>query len=673
MSCCRLCGVAIAATVAFLVVSCASDTGPTYGTGADGGSIPGTDVRGSDVEDVGADAPGLDTGGGGDTGAHGDTGGVAPNTSDETGDTWLLAMYVAADNNLDPASADDLAEIIDSEVPVGVTVRVFIDRAAAGLYEDAEVPGLGAFSDAKLLEITRAGLSVVEEYGEIDSMDPDTVHAFVRDAAEFDADRRVFVFWDHGGSITYGQDETSGSDGLDLATLIDTFRVVPGDPDSPFFTFDLIGFDACLMSSVEALTAFAPIAPLYVASAELEPGAGWDYSAVVPAMGTPGATPAAVGRTIVSSFVSYYQAHPEAATGVRVTQALWRTDVSPALGAFDALAGALEAYAGAVGSGRAYAAFARALAASYAYGDAPGEPARFVDFGSLLNALPTAFADAEIERTASDLRAELSALRVEYANDRAFGTLGLSVCVDESAGCVGTVTAGITDTLNDDALATLADADRGAPSVDVSIAALDDSTDPVFVDVDYYAADDTALATVEAAIGIATETELFLLTSEEIDAWGSTTVSGTAALATVAIALYPRGATWTDDSLAAIWADDDGTSVPVVVVSGGDELAGMILLDDDSLSIAQLAVESEGGEWAVLPWDQVGRSNLEIAPVIVAYEFATDEFYESVGAAVPARQLVAELVYYSPDDATAVVLAEDIAGNISGANVFLYE
>lgn len=41
---------------------------------------------------------------------------------------------------------------------------------------------------------------------------------------------------------------------------------------------DLIGFDACLMANLESFLPFASVADKMIASEELEPGSGWDYT-----------------------------------------------------------------------------------------------------------------------------------------------------------------------------------------------------------------------------------------------------------------------------------------------------------------------------------------------------------------------------------------------------------
>lgn len=41
--------------------------------------------------------------------------------------------------------------------------------------------------------------------------------------------------------------------------------------------FDLLGFDACLMSDFEVLSALKSVAHYFLVSEDLEPGLGWNY------------------------------------------------------------------------------------------------------------------------------------------------------------------------------------------------------------------------------------------------------------------------------------------------------------------------------------------------------------------------------------------------------------
>ena len=84
------------------------------------------------------------------------------------------------------------------------------------------------------------------------------------------------VCWDHGGGPLggYGSDELFNGDRLYLHEMDAAFEA------SPFKTqkLDFLGFDACLMATMEVAEMAAPYANYLIASEELEPGCGWNYS-----------------------------------------------------------------------------------------------------------------------------------------------------------------------------------------------------------------------------------------------------------------------------------------------------------------------------------------------------------------------------------------------------------
>ena len=90
----------------------------------------------------------------------------------------------------------------------------------------------------------------------------------------YPAEKYSLIFWDHGGGplFGYGVDEQF-SDSLYLHELQWAME------HSPFKKkkLEMVGFDACLMASLEIACIFAPYAKYMVASEELEPGSGWDY------------------------------------------------------------------------------------------------------------------------------------------------------------------------------------------------------------------------------------------------------------------------------------------------------------------------------------------------------------------------------------------------------------
>ena len=155
---------------------------------------------------------------------------------------------------------------------------------------------------------------------------PETLSSFLNYCGEnYPADHNVLILWDHGGGPLwgYGVDELYDSDSL----LLDEMRsamegsVFHGGKDGK--KLDLVGFDACLMGSLECMTIWKDFADYYVGSEELEPGDGWNYEflRVLDEAGTysgdenggadgtnsgDGSFAKAVGNRILTSFEEYY-------------------------------------------------------------------------------------------------------------------------------------------------------------------------------------------------------------------------------------------------------------------------------------------------------------------------------------------------------------------------------
>ena len=87
---------------------------------------------------------------------------------------------------------------------------------------------------------------------------------------------RFLTFWDHGNSYKgFGNDSNFNGDPLYLAEIDGAFRSSqPGN-------FELIGFDACLMATMEVAKTIRSHASYMMASEETEPGHGWLWSAVI--------------------------------------------------------------------------------------------------------------------------------------------------------------------------------------------------------------------------------------------------------------------------------------------------------------------------------------------------------------------------------------------------------
>ena len=118
------------------------------------------------------------------------------------------------------------------------------------------------------------GLTLLDEEKLASMGDPSTLSDFLTwGISNYPADKYMVVFWNHGGGSVSGVefDEVFDYDSLTLTELGEAFKDVGQH-------FEVIGFDACLMSTLENADTLSPYGNYMVASEEYEPGGGWDYA-----------------------------------------------------------------------------------------------------------------------------------------------------------------------------------------------------------------------------------------------------------------------------------------------------------------------------------------------------------------------------------------------------------
>lgn len=143
---------------------------------------------------------------------------------------------------------------------------------------------LGRFPNDKICFYRVAGRrpELLESFDLASMGDPSTLSSFLNYSYEhFPAEQYALILWDHGGGPMNGVcfdelfSKDNAHDSLDLTELRTALTDSPFSSENPL---EWIGFDACLMSSVETAYICAPFAKYMIASQETEPGTGWDYS-----------------------------------------------------------------------------------------------------------------------------------------------------------------------------------------------------------------------------------------------------------------------------------------------------------------------------------------------------------------------------------------------------------
>lgn len=211
-------------------------------------------------------------------------------------ETTLLVYMVGSDleSNGDAATVN-----IEEMQRVAFDDRVNVILATGG----ADKPG---WETLKRQRVRQGKLEELDDLGAVDMSRPETLADFIEWAVKaYPAERYHLALWNHGGGPNggFGHDEVSGTPAMmSMPQMQDALARAQSRTG---VHFGLIGFDACLMASVEVAEALAPHASYLLASQELEPGAGWDWEVLLSQLASnPAIDPLTLGTHVVDGFFS---------------------------------------------------------------------------------------------------------------------------------------------------------------------------------------------------------------------------------------------------------------------------------------------------------------------------------------------------------------------------------
>lgn len=344
-----------------------------------------------------------------------------PEPNAEAG-TWAIYWYLCGSDleSNGGFATSDLMEMMEVALPENV--RVVIQTGGAKTWQNNVV-------DADILQryvYDSEGLTLVDELPPASMGDDATLTDFLRYCKQnYPAEKTAVLFWNHGGGSVSGAafDERYGYDSLTLDEMQTAFcRVWEANENNP--PLELVGFDTCLMATVDVAGTFAGTARYLVASEEVEPANGWDYTGWLGALAAdPAMDGAALGEVICDAYYAGCQA-----VGTHSNATLSLTDLTrtgPLLEAYEAFGA--EALAAACEDPGFFSRFARIAAQSENYGGNTREQGytNMVDLGHMarqstgllqtagdvLNALE----DCVLYRVSGPYRAESTGLSCYYS------------------------------------------------------------------------------------------------------------------------------------------------------------------------------------------------------------------------------------------------------------------
>lgn len=277
--------------------------------------------------------------------------------------SWAIYWYLCG-SDLESGggfASGDLGELMEVQLPENV--NVVIETGGSSEWQNDVI-------DASKLQrwvYNSEGLMLVDEQPSASMGEAQTLADFLSFAkTNYPAEKTAVVFWNHGGGSVSGAsfDELYDFDSLTLDEMYAAFSSV-WEPSAENQPLELVGFDTCLMATVDVANTFSDLAHYLVASEETEPANGWYYSQWVGALAQDTSMDGAeLGKVICDA---YYAGCEEVGTQDNTTLSL--TDLSkvgPLLEAYESFGA--EALAAACIDPAFFSQFGRVAAQSENYG-----------------------------------------------------------------------------------------------------------------------------------------------------------------------------------------------------------------------------------------------------------------------------------------------------------------
>ena len=211
---------------------------------------------------------------------------------------YLVGSNLESENGLATTDLQEIQAAIESAGDPEAGVKIIVETGGccqwAGAY-DIDPEKLQRF------EVGKDGLVLKDELDAANMANPHTLADFMDYGFRaYPADHYDLILWDHGGGsvMGFGSDELYSGSMMRLPQLQKAFESVKGH-------FDFIGFDACLMATVETAYMLSPYADYMIASEEFEPGDGWYYTNWVSLLyQDPKTSAVTLGQQIIDDFAA---------------------------------------------------------------------------------------------------------------------------------------------------------------------------------------------------------------------------------------------------------------------------------------------------------------------------------------------------------------------------------
>lgn len=366
-----------------------------------------------------------------------------PAPEEPAGAEWTLLMYLDADDDiLEQDIYIDLNEMerIGSNDEVQIVVQ--IDRFNGAFVGDEDWTGTRRYLVTQDDDLNVLASQPVEDLGELDHGDPSTLADFIAWGAQNYPARKYALFLsDHGGGWTGGWSDPDPNIDSQLALIEIRDAVAAGIEKAGIGKFELISFDACLMSQFEVFASIYPLARVGIASEEVIPAIGLAYTAFLEQLtADPGMDGSRLAEAVIETYIDQDSRILDdeqrmelfgpgtaeeiaAELGSSITLSAFNLEPFPAL-----LAGVDSLSAALANEEQASVAEARTYAQSYTTVFGEGTPESFVDLGHFASMAADITGSAEVASAADAVRIALDQTLIaeRHGNSRP-GSTGVTI------------------------------------------------------------------------------------------------------------------------------------------------------------------------------------------------------------------------------------------------------
>lgn len=212
------------------------------------------------------------------------------------------------DNNLSQAALADISEMeaVGSTDNLNIIVQLDLSGGAT----------------TKRYRIMKGSSGLISDLGELDMASPQTLTDFLIWAKDaYPADRTMLILWDHGNGWDQGDGPSSPkllntpgyiaysifNDNDNNSMFLSNHKVKNAIKDSGI-KIDILGLDASIMGTIEALHEFRDLSDVIITSQEVGEEHGWDYTAILSKLtSSPNVDEEDLSRVIVNSYKAFFE------------------------------------------------------------------------------------------------------------------------------------------------------------------------------------------------------------------------------------------------------------------------------------------------------------------------------------------------------------------------------